>query len=196
MKTRIFLYQPLILFACIALFANCSGHEPGTGQIFQPEKADTTSVQAQSVNLIRGDSVKGDFNGDGKQEYAWTEHDDSGPGNCAIAFSNKMLPRVELGKDLYGGKLMNQGDLDDNGTEEFSVVPYGDAGEWSNCSLYSFVKEKWAEALKSFAVYGSEDDYIEKDPVQKNVVIITEFSYTEKSGISSVHRSVKLFEAN
>jgi len=189
MKTRIF------LFACAAVLTGCSGHKPDSSRAsLQPEQADTNA--AQSGVLIHGDSVKGDFNGDGKEEYGWAEHDDAGVASCAIAFSDKMLLSIDLGKDLYGARLINEGDLDDNGTDELSVVPYGDAGEWSNCSLYSFVDGKWLEALKPFAVYGNGGDYIQKDPKQKNAVIITEFSYSEKSGISSSQRTATLFGSN
>jgi len=154
------------------------------------------NLPASKPESLAQDSIKGDFNGDGKMEYAWIESfktNDSGKcrTGCKIKFSDKNLPDINLGYDIYGGHLINQGDLNDKAGDEFSVVPYGDASEWSFCAVYSFNKNKWVQIVKPFNVYGSHGNYVKKHPGKKGYLIITEFLQDHGKSISPKDSTVR-----
>ena len=87
--------------------------------------------QTEQTDSIIGDSyerdtIQGDFNGDGKIEYAYSESnpseyycldevDDGKPNN--ITFSNPTIPAIET--EFQIERLTNEGDLNRDGTEPF-----------------------------------------------------------------------------
>lgn len=90
------------------------------------------------------DAVAGDFDGNGSIEYAFIS-----PNSGYINFSKGDLPNlVDLGKlDSNYAKIFNEGDLNNDGADEFSVYLYGNG---HNC-IYTFMYEvpfPWREILK------------------------------------------------
>jgi hypothetical protein len=190
-----------LLFTFVYFFCACGGSETNNGS----EKKEAAQKDSSFINknnkgsAVIPDSVKGDFNGDGKTEFVWlepVEQDSAGNcGNhceCLVKFSDASLPLIRLGKDLYGGHLINQGNLNDNGADEFSVVPFGDASEWSACTVYTLKNGKWEQAIEPFSVFGSADDYVSKDPQKKGFAIISVYENSDKEGIVLKTKSVKI----
>ncbi len=83
---------------------------------------------AQEVNKKVGDKIYGDFNGDGKFEYAFRVLTKKGQGNPVengspdeyeLKFSDKNIKPIR--DDFYWFTLINEGDLDNDGSDEISV---------------------------------------------------------------------------
>lgn len=146
------------------------------------------------------DSISGDFDGDGKQEYVWLESPDMERDSVRIAkegiavyarFSDKKFQFIKFPNHYSGGILMNEGDLDDNGTDELSVIPFGE-GSWAYCCLYTWRYEKWHKPIKCFDVWdGLGDRNIYKDSINRGYVIVNEWYYDEEKGIQLETMSVK-----
>ena len=121
-------------------------------------------------------SIKGDFDGDGKQETL-TEHYVSGLDNketCKFYSNLDYDQTIELAEQkeplsyfssstnkvdslfisstsqLFGLALLhNEGDLDGNGTDEISyVIDYADWSNLNSCHIMTFTKSGWNELLK------------------------------------------------
>lgn len=118
----------------------------------------------------------GDYNGDGKKETMWIlPYSSDANGNCGntcnalIRFSDPEIPDINLGPDIYGGNLENGSDLNDDGIDEVTIVPFGDASEWSGLLTFSFHKGKWTQPVKTFSVYGNGE--IAKASAKNKVMI-------------------------
>jgi hypothetical protein len=185
----------ICLLITASLLFGCAGNDTGRHE----GKADTPGDTVLTVGdkAFNSDSIKGDFDGDEETEYAWLRYFELGPGSCdncdvSIRFSDTIIPYITL--DLYaaGGTLISQGDIDENGADDFSVAPFGDASEWSTCIVYSFRNGKWTEPLGRFPVFGAGGDHVEKDSASRGYVWITEYVFTEAKVVASRARSVKL----
>jgi hypothetical protein len=178
-------------FSLAACTLNNSTRDDGKGS------SGEDTVSKVNADLFHTDSIKGDFNGDGKAEYAWLSYFEPIPVTCkncdpTIWFSDKSLPAIVL--DLYasGGNLINQGDINDDGADDLSVVPFGDASEWSTCILYSFRNGAWMEPVGRFPVFGAGGDYVDTDSARKGYLQITEYILTEDKGVMPRTRSIRL----
>lgn len=147
------------------------------------------------------DSISGDFDGDGKLEYLWLESPDMERDSVKIrkegvavyaVFSDKKFPFIKFPNHYSGGHLENEGDLDENGTDEFSIIPYGE-GSWAYCCLYTWRHEKWHKPIKCFDVWdGLGDRNIYKDTNNIGYVIVNEWHYDEEKGIQVETVSMRL----
>lgn len=127
------------------------------------------------------DSIYGDFNGDGKKEYVWNEtvSTDSFP-SCIIRSSDKTVPPVFLNRECYGGHLILEGDLNGDGTDEFSFLEHGDASEWLFCSVFTLRNGNWSNPIRGFTVYSSNhEDLVNKDKSNSGYVIIVRSEMTD-----------------
>ncbi|MDQ3110103.1 MAG: hypothetical protein M3R17_09425 [Bacteroidota bacterium] len=146
---------------------------------FQKEYHEPTTAEIEAEELKNGPVfgyrfvIKGDFDGDGKQELL-TEHFysrklkrecckfyDRMDYDHLVAFTvrkesfsfitctNGKIDTCVIGNDaqLFGVAFMkNEGDLDGNGTDEFSYV--ANWADWSNCNschIMTYQKHKWKE---------------------------------------------------
>jgi len=105
--------------------------------------SDSLNSVSKNQNKIV-DGVAGDFDGNGSIEYAFIS-----PNSGYINFSKGNLPNlIDLGKlDSNYAKIFNEGDLNNDGADEFSVYVYGNG---LNC-IYTFMYEApfpWREVLR------------------------------------------------
>jgi hypothetical protein len=116
------------------------------------------------------DMSSGDFNGDGENEdliILKPEPDTSGryaTTQTKISFTNLDLPEIAL-ENCVGVNVLNENDVDGDGSDEFSVVlkrPNGDVGE---VILYSFKRGKWEQLARFTAspeeVFAARQNLIE-----------------------------------
>ncbi len=110
--------------------------------------------------IVPADAIKGDFNGDGKTEYAWINKpkvnadntDCIGPCVVHIAFSDAAIKPIEL-KGSIGGTLSNLGDLNGDGKDDIGILPDWFNGCWRNYFTYTLKGGDWHYLVEPFATH-------------------------------------------
>ncbi len=111
------------------------------------------------------DSTLGDFNGDGKQEYAWlvepemkdakgTEEGWDCVGECTsfIKFSDRKIPSIKVERCI-SGHPDNLGDLNNKAGDEIGVSPMWFVGCWNAYHVYTMKDGKWIDAVEPFPTH-------------------------------------------
>lgn len=146
----------------------------------------------QDVQAIPKNAGKGDYNGDGKTEYAWVINAETDGDRCKdvcecfVTFSNKSVPNFKVGKNCVTGYIKNEGDLNDNGIDDLYINSHGFNSTWSGVYVYTNRNENWVDLVKRFSYWGGGGitDFIQKDDMQKSHVIITEYGFEDSKIIS------------
>lgn len=113
------------------------------------------TAQAQSESLSQGD-----FNGDGAKEnliIQAPEKDTAGNylgTTTLLTFDNLELPEISL-QNCVGVNVLNENDVDGDGSDDFSIVIKKPNGEYGNTILYSFKRGNWVK-LADFRALNSE----------------------------------------
>lgn len=112
----------------------------------------------------------GDFNGDGEKEdliVIKPEKDTAGnytSQNTKISFTNLDLPEITI-PNCIGVNVLNENDVDGDGSDDFSVVVKQPDGDVGDVILYSFKRGAWQELAKfkapSNEVFNSRQNLIE-----------------------------------
>lgn len=112
----------------------------------------------------------GDFNGDGDKEdliVIKPEQDSVGvykSTQTKISFTNIDLPEIVI-PNCVGVNVLNENDVDGDGSDDFSIVVKNPDGNVGDVILYSFKRGKWQELAKFKApeeeVFGSRQNLIE-----------------------------------
>jgi ketosteroid isomerase-like protein len=112
----------------------------------------------------------GDFNGDGDKEdlvVIKPQQDTSGKYSSTetkISFTNLSLPEIVL-QNCVGVNVLNENDVDGDGSDDFSVVIKKPDGNVGDVILYSYKRGKWMELAKfkapSEEVFASRQNLIE-----------------------------------
>jgi hypothetical protein len=166
------------LLVCVFLGSGCHvlAHKP----------AKTISGQ------VKLSTVKGDFDGDGVQEYAWlvppkfTSDSMNCFGKCVsvIKFSSKHIRSIDI-DNCIGGQPSNLGDLDDDGRDEIGLLPEWFTSCWRNYFVFTYRKGKWVYAIPPFPVHCNtvEEGFplVKKDSSNRGHVNIrySEFKHSE-----------------
>jgi hypothetical protein len=116
------------------------------------------------------DQSTGDFNGDGQKEdliVIKPQQDSSGrylSTTTKISFTNFDLPEIDI-PNCIGVNVLNENDVDGDGSDDFSVVVKKPDGEVGDVLLYSFKRGKWQILSKfrapSEEVFASRQQLIE-----------------------------------
>jgi hypothetical protein len=134
------------------------------------------------------ESVRGDFNGDGRVENAWVVPADmkvckdcSGTCNSVIRFSDKTIPSIRL-KSAIGAMITNHGDLNRDGADELGMLPSWCTSCWVSYSVYGMRANAWKVVVEPFSTYCDQWDQgvvpVERDPKRSGYVRIR---YSEMS---------------
>jgi hypothetical protein len=145
---------------------------------------------------MAGDTVWGDFNGDGMKEFLWVtgawdsvQHCKQNC-TCRILCSDKRFPVLDTRHEIWEGTLMNEGDLDGDGADDVSLAGFNE-GSWGICYVYTFRKGRWREGVPPFPIWdGLGERNIEKDPARKGYVIIREWFCSDSIYVKA--RTVKI----
>ena len=137
-----------ILFSIILLIISC-------GSILPQRKTETKNLVLNSV----GAKIQGDFDGDGKMEEAIAVLTKKGHGNPVedgipdeyeIQFSNKKIKSIKA--NCCEIRLVNEGDLNKDGTDEISIFQAPMNGCSYTMTTYSYKKGIWKPIVKTFLV--------------------------------------------
>jgi len=176
------------LLLCTYLCISCNHLSNSTGRTIPAKIATTT--------------IKGDFNGDGVQEYAWlvspklTSDSMSCEGKCVsvIKFSNKHIQPIEV-DGCIGGVPVNLGDLNKNGSDEIGLLPEWFTSCWRSYLVYTYKIGKWIYAVPPFSVHCNTVEeglpLIEKDTTTKGRVVI-KYSELVNSEIITKTKSIPI----
>ncbi|MFZ4402137.1 MAG: hypothetical protein ACOYO1_19055 [Bacteroidales bacterium] len=158
--------------------------------------------EARFANTIKGykntDSITGDFNGDGKKEYAVTKWDwkinySDNEIKCDIMFSDKKIPKLHLDQ-LTGLFLVNEGDLNEDGKDEIGFLPgWGNSG-CRNYYVVSLINNKWKyifDIPNTIGMRRAGIKLIEKDSTKKGYVYIR-YNNVNCSSPWAIEESIKL----
>lgn len=144
--------------------------------------------------------VLGDYNGDGKKEYAYSKVSDcsedcSGKCETTVYFSDKKLKPFTI-KNSKNGDLYNVKDLNNDGKDEIGFYPNWCTSCWQSFYVFTLRKDGFKYLVKPILTHCIQwnDDKklpIEKVKNKKGFVKITS-SITEKEEIKTVSKIVKL----
>lgn len=182
--------KDLLLFVIILIV---SSQLPGSVPVFGFSKGsgDTTELP--------NDSLKGDFDGDGKIETLYVTSNGCIDEEilesciCILSFSKK-LPTIKIIESM-GADLHNLGDLNGDGSEEFGYTRVWH-GSWQQFHVLTYKNRKWVNLVPPFTVYL---DYIsnrglipiEKDKTKKSHVLVRSCEQVGQE-VKIVTKSVKV----
>ncbi|RED26937.1 hypothetical protein BD847_0868 [Flavobacterium cutihirudinis] len=115
---------------------------------------------AQTNKNKVGDQIQGDFNGDGKLEYAFRVQTTKGrgnpvedgiPDNYEIEFSDKTLKPIKVNCCWF--KLINEGDLDKDGADEFTIIQSPENGCIATVSTFTIKAKKSYKLFTPFSIF-------------------------------------------
>lgn len=124
-----------------------------------------------------GTSIQGDFDGNGKKEFAFSVQTREGEGNpmedgiaaeYVVNFSDEKIP--SLGGDCCEIVLVNEGDLNNDGNDEISIWQYPVNGSVFSFETHSFKNGKW-EVIVPRYLLAPKDDYLTHKQIQALVVL-------------------------
>lgn len=162
MKT-IFAFSLLFSFIFIGLLS-CNFNNKNTDgehkEIIGNITSDTTSTQTSDIpekKPMVGKRIYGDFNGDGKYEYAYAEFlkevkgptpmDDDGTYPVfAIKFSDEKIPTFNIG--CCEATLINEGDLNGDRTDEISLFQAPMNGCSYDWRTITYIGSEWKDLLE------------------------------------------------
>ncbi|MCH5597485.1 FEKKY domain-containing protein [Niabella ginsengisoli] len=120
------------------------------------KKLDSLLVVQKQLRAI-GEEIQGDFDGDGKLEFAKAVKVKEGQGNPVedgtpdeyeIQFSNHKLKPIKAG--CCDIRLVNEGDLNNDGSNEFSIFQAPMNGCTYTMTTYSYSNKSWKQIVKPF----------------------------------------------
>lgn len=137
--------------------------------------------------------IKGNFSGKGNETIFVFPPENPNCTDCitSLFFSNELLPPLDI-KGAKSVQLLNEGDLDGDGNDEFSVL--FNNGNEGRMRVYSFKRGEWV-LMKKFSV-----DYQQliSDEVQRtNAIQLAGSGYIyiqEKSGDSTKQEKVNIWD--
>ncbi len=146
------------------------------------------------------DTLYGDFDGDGRQEYIWVQNPDvemehwdcKGPCDCLLRSSDTTMAPIRT-TDCIGGSLVNYGDLNGDGGDEVGMIPVWFTSCWGRHFLFTLRDHKWMKAMPGSTLRcESYDDtaIVRRDPRHPGYVILK--YYDMDSGFDVLEKSVKL----
>ncbi|KMQ64188.1 hypothetical protein ACM39_16825 [Chryseobacterium sp. FH2] len=125
--------------------------------------------------------ISGDFDGNGKKEYAYikvSDCSDDCDGKCEtiIYFSDKNIKPFTI-SPANSGTLYNLEDINHDGKDDIGFYPNWCTSCWHPFYVYTYKKNNWEPLVSPISTHCSqwEDDKfpIKKDPEKKGNVIIT-----------------------
>jgi hypothetical protein len=116
------------------------------------------------------ETINGDFNGDGKIEFAYVSLKDG-----FVYFSNKDIPPVPHSSNTGEFRLFNEGDLDNDGINEISVYQSYDI-DFDQMTTYSIKNGYWNQIISPFLVFNNSKK-ISNEEIEDKVFIENKKAY-------------------
>lgn len=107
-----------------------------------------------------------------------------------LVSSNKKIPEIELyGCDLASPKLVNEGDLDGNGTSEVGYLPTWTTSQWRTYRIFTLLNNEWrylinGDYLETSEYFRHSGVEIAEPGRQKGTILVHYFfeGYDEEKG--------------
>jgi hypothetical protein len=145
-----------------------------------------------SGGAIPSNAVEGDFDGDGLTDYMWLEIINKTE-ECKIRFSGAIPPLI-VGTCL-GGSPVNEGDINDDGTDEVGLLPIWESSCWKGYFVYTFKDNQWVEVLEPISTHCIQWEKnilpVVKDSTRKGYVFVN-YSELTDDGIEVKTKYVKV----
>lgn len=170
--------KKLIILPALLLLVSCS--QKSKTEDINPEisKKDSVSVKTESktsqekktTKLLVGAKIEGDFDGDGKNEFATVTKTKQGEGNpiedgtpdeYTITFSTTSLKAIPI--NCCEATLINEGDLNNDGKDDFSVFQAPMNGCTYAMTTYSLQNSDWKQIIETFLVPTGCDGFTAED---------------------------------
>jgi hypothetical protein len=163
----------------------------GSWKIFAESDLNTDRLLSSGAQ-IPVNAVEGDFDGDGITDYMWLETI-SKTEECKIRFSGNIAP-VIVGTCL-GGSPVNEGDLNDDGSDEIGLLPIWETSCWKGYFVYTFKENQWVEVFEAIPTHCIQWEKnilpVIKDSTRKGYVFIN-YSELTDDGIEIKTKTIKL----
>lgn len=176
----------------------------GCGNRPQPSVITVNTKLMEQMDSIIGDiyerdTIKGDFNGDGKIEYAYSESNpaeyysldevDDGKLNN-ITFSNPTIPAIETKFQIE--RLTNEGDLNGDGIDEIGFNKRA-ISRICGYTVYSLSRtNQWKKLLHvDYDALNPPSDVVRPHPNKKGYVIIQTVEWNDGES-TLIEKSVKI----
>ncbi|GAA5090312.1 hypothetical protein GCM10023210_16230 [Chryseobacterium ginsengisoli] len=152
-----------------------------------------------SAQTEKEGGILGDFNGDGKKEYAYVKVNDCSDdcdGKCesVIYFSDKNIKSFTI-SPANNGTLYNLKDLNNDRKDDIGFYPNWCTSCWHPLYVYTYKKNSWEPLVSPISTHCTqwEDEKfpIKKDPKKKGYVIITT-SVWKDDDIKIISKSLKV----
>ncbi|GGG60609.1 hypothetical protein [Epilithonimonas arachidiradicis] len=126
--------------------------------------------QSSKVDYKIGKKIHGNFLGNGKKvtataiktkEANGNPVEDGTPAEFEIRFSDSQLKPIKVG--CCETILINEGDLNNDGTDEISTYQAPMNGCTYTMTTYSFIKENWIKIVQPFLIPTGCENLTEKD---------------------------------
>lgn len=129
------------------------------------EGDETTDFNLSKAPTVPEGAIKGDFNNDGKVDYAWlvapklANDEMSCIGDCIshIRFSDKSIPEIDI-ENCIGGVPENLGDLNNDGSDEIGLVPGWFTSCWRDFLVWTLKSGSWGFALQPISTHCDQRD--------------------------------------
>lgn len=170
--------KKLIILPALLLLVSCS--QKNKTEDINPEisKKDSVSVKMESktsqekktTKFLVGAKIEGDFDGDGKNEFATVTKTKQGEGNpiedgtpdeYTISFSTTSLKAIPI--NCCEATLINEGDLNNDGKDDFSVFQAPMNGCTYAMTTYSLQNSDWKQIIETFLVPTGCDGFTAED---------------------------------
>jgi hypothetical protein len=150
------IFITLLVFSCDRTTNEKSG--PEVKKVIGEKENQITEAKQKETNVLLNE-IKGDFDGDGIVDVAMTIKVKEGNGNPVdggtpdvyeIHFNNKKIKSLKIG--CCSCRLVNEGDLNNNGSDEISVFQEPLNGCTYSMTTYTFENGEWKVFIETFLV--------------------------------------------
>lgn len=134
-------------------------------------EGDGTTDENLEIQRIAADQIyeQGDYNGDSTREKMWLRREKDTPDRASwssIRFSDPGIPVLPV-QSCIGGVPRNEGDLDGDGADEISLLPWWYQSRFTGFRVYTLKNGRWYHLISS--VYCSRFD-LDNAPVYRRMV--------------------------
>lgn len=171
------------------------------------EESDLITDENIAKMRLPKEAIAGDFNADGAPEFMWLKAPDFpkdksednfgeciGECTCYIEFSDKSIPSIKL-ESCIGGSPVNEGDLNDDGTDEIGILPNWWTSCWSAYYVFTLKNGKWENLVKPISTHCDQwdkDIEVISKTSQKPGYVTINYSELSDDGIVVKTKQVKL----
>jgi hypothetical protein len=145
----------LLIIITIGLFSCGQSSKDKKSVINKQEKVETEALNLPKI----GEKIQGDFDGDDKKDFSIAIKIKEGKGNPVedgtpdeyeIQFSGENMKSINAG--CCDIRLINEGDLNNDGTDEISIFQAPMNGCTYSMTTYSFKNGTWEQIIGTFLI--------------------------------------------